>query len=516
MRCLARGLVAGACLSAVLLGAAAAAQDPTDAERAAEVRLRQEAMDREQTYYRLVTLPLPDDVVMEVGGLLWRSDGRLMAATRRGDVYLVDGATDAPPRPRYRRWAEGLAEPLGLLEHDGWIYITQRGELTRARDLDGDDRADRFETVTDDWAISGNYHEYAFGPRLGGDGWMWITLNKPFDAEPYGPADWRGWAVRVDPSSGVMEPVATGLRSPSGVETAPWGDIFYTDNQGEWCPTSKLSLLGVGDFHGHPHGLPSTHLPGSRVEPMDWDQESLQGMTVNEAAERIPNFAMPAVWFPYVKLGQAPTGMKWDTTGGGFGPFAGQLFVGDQHHAMIMRVFLEQIDGHWQGAAFRFRHGFQSGIVRLAFAGDDSLLVGMSSRGWGSMGPDPYGLQRLVWTGEMPFEAREMRARPDGFEVTFTRPVDSASAGDPSSYRMESYTYRLTASYGSPGEDVRELTIRSANVADDGMSVRLLIDGLRAGYVHELQMNGVHDTNGEPLLHPRGYYTLVEIPRAGS
>ncbi len=469
-------------------------------------------IEAESRYYELITLPLLDGMVMEVSGLLRLSDDRIMVATRRGEIFIVENAYANPPAPVFKRYAFGLAEPLGLLELDGWIYFAQRGELSRMRDNDGDDRADVFETVTDDWALSGSYHEYAFGPRLTPDGKLWVSLNIPFGDEPYGPANWRGWAARVDRETGATEYVAAGLRSPAGIEVSPWGDVFYTDNQGEWNNASKLSQIEVGDFHGHPLGMPSIDLPGSLVDSIP---EGLprSGTWMKDLHEDIPSYKMPAVWFPYVKMGQSPSGFKWDTTGGAFGPFDGQIFVGDQHHAMVMRVFLEQIGGHWQGAVFNFRRGLQSGVIRVAFGADDSLFIGMSARGWGSIGPDPFGFQRLVWTGETPFEIHEMHARPDGFELTFTAPVDRASAEDPASYRMESYTYRLSREYGGPEGDKVDVDITSATVADDGLSVRLTIDPIRAGYVHELHLAGVRNTAGEGLLHAEAYYTLVNIPQ---
>ena len=177
--------------------------------------------EAESLYYQLLTMPLTEDLTMEVSGLMQLNDGRMMAATRRGEVFIVENAFSDPPEPVFKRYAFGLAEPLGLLELDGWIYFAQRGEISRMRDVDGDDRADVFEKVSDDWSISGNYHEYAFGPRQTPDGKLWVTLNIPFDAEPYGRADWRGWAVRVDRHTGKMEPVAGGLRSPAGVEVSP-------------------------------------------------------------------------------------------------------------------------------------------------------------------------------------------------------------------------------------------------------------------------------------------------------
>ena len=142
------------------------------------------------------------------------------------------------------------------------------------------------------------------------------------------------------------------------------------------------------------------------------------------------------------------------------------------------------------------------------------MLVGLSNRGWSSLGPASYGLQRLVWTGKMPFEIKEMRARHDGFELTFTKPVDAPAAIDPASYSIGSHTYTYHATYGSDEIDQRDLTVQQASLSDDGLTVRLVVDGLREYYVHELRADGIRSRSGEPLLHPDAYYTLNRIPTA--
>lgn len=466
----------------------------------------------EADYYKILTFELPQDMVLEVGGILNMKDGRIMVATRRGEVFIVENAYATPPAPVFKQYTFGLSQPLGLFEHEGWIYCTQRGELTRMKDTNGDDKADVFETVCDLWEISGNYHEYAFGPRIDKEGYMWVTLNKPFGGEPYGRAHWRGWAVKIDTKNGKMLPVAVGLRSPAGLEISPWGEAFYTDNQGEWCNASKLSHIEQGDFHGHPHGLPTTKLPES---PIKYTGEPKSGTFMKDMHLQIPTFKMPAVWFPYGRMGKSPCGMAWDTSKGKFGVFDGQLFVSDQSDAKVMRVFLEKVNGHWQGACIPFRENFQCGITRVSFGNDGSLFVGMSNRGWGGRGNSPWGLQRLVWNkGKVPFEIHEMRAKSDGFELTFTKPVDRKTAEDLNSYKMKSYTYRLRSNYGGPDEDVAMNAIKSVKVAADGKSVHIVVDNLRAGYLHELTLPGLKNKDGHGLLHPIAYYTLVKIPNA--
>ncbi|MEW6304555.1 MAG: hypothetical protein AB1705_13850, partial [Verrucomicrobiota bacterium] len=134
------------------------------------------------------------------------------------------------------------------------------------------------------------------------------------------------------------------------------------------------------------------------------------------------------------------------------------------------------------------------------------------SRGWTSLGTKSYGLQRVKWNGATPFAIHEMRARPDGFELTFTQSVDPKTAGDAASYSMTSYTYLYSGAYGSDEIETQPVKIVSATVAKDGRSVRLKAEGLRELYVHELHADGVRSAGGAKLDHALACYTLNRIP----
>ena len=455
----------------------------------------------ESDYYRIVTLPIPDDIRLEVGGLATLPDGRIAAATRSGDVWLIENATDDPPGDvRYHRFASGLHEPLGLSFHKGDLYTTQRTEVTRLSDSDGDDRADAYITAAKGWGVTGNYHEYAYGPVFDPEGDMWVTLNTTIGGKRVEDDAWRGWSLKVKPD-GSWAPVSGGLRSPAGLGLNAAGDVFAIDHQGNWFPVCPLLHLREGVFHGHADALKDCERPGATFEHPG---KLPSGLTVVEAAERIGPYKLPVLWFPYRKMGMGSTDILCDTTGGKFGPFENQLFVGDFTMALISRVWLEKVGGAYQGACFPFRDGFQSAVFRMAFGKDGSMFVGQTNRGWNSQGSRTYGLQRLVWTGRTPFEIKTMSARPDGFALTFTKPVDPETAGDPDAYRMSSYTYHYHQSYGSDEIKTKQLNIRSVEVSDDRRTVRLRIDGLRTGYVHELHAEGVRSAEGKPLLHAFG------------
>jgi len=457
----------------------------------------------EDDYYRIETIPIPDSIVLEVGGLAFTDDGQLGVSTRRGEVWLLDQPTSA--RPVFSRFAHGLHEPLGLAYQNGSFYTTQRAEITKLTDTNQDGKADRYQSIYS-WPLSGNYHEYSYGPLFLPNGDMLVTLNLAWIGYGESLAKWRGWLLKVT-EDGDMTPIATGLRSPAGFGFDMNGEIFYGENQGDWIGSGRITHLEKGDFAGNPAGLTWSQEPNS---PLSLQRKMIPDSVglMHEFAKNISSLKPPTVWFPHTIMGISTSDILTDTTAGGFGPFAGQMFVGDQGHSKVMRVFLEKINGEYQGACFPFREGFSSGILRMRWGPDDNMYVGMTSRGWRSTGPEPYGLQRLVWTGKTPFEIKAIRAVANGFELEFTMPVDEASASQITSYPITNFIYSYHRSYGSPIINQQACVVHHAEVSADRMKVRLHMGGLREGYIHEIKVDGVRSASGQPLLHDVGYYTL--------
>ena len=465
----------------------------------------------EDEFYRIVPYEIPDDLVIEPGALEMMPDGRLAVATRRGDIYLISNALEGPAskkKPQFSLWASGMADILGLAQRDGWLYAVQRGEVTRLKDTDNDGRADVFETFCDGWGISGDYHEYPLGSKFDKNGNLYVALclTGSFTSE----AEFRGWCMKITPE-GKAVPFASGVRSPGGLGFNAAGDLFYTDNQGPWNGTSSLKHLKAGAFEGHPIGNKWYDL-AKNMGPRPQDPKS--GSRWHIEAEKIKEYVPPACLLPHQKVGQSSSGIACDLSGGKFGPFKEHLFVGDQHHSNLTRVVLERVNDRYQGVCIPFRSGFASGVVPVVQATDGSIIAGGTNRGWGSVGPKEYALERLVWTGRTPFELFDMKIRPDGFELTFTQPADKTTAGDVKSYSMSTFTYIYQAEYGSPEVDQTKPTIRSATVTDDGLHVRLVVDGLQIGHLHELKLDGVRSADrSSHLLHPIAWYTLWNIPK---
>ena len=449
-----------------------------------------------------------DDIVLEATGLAALGHDRLAVAIRKGEVWILENIEGKLEDITYRRFASGLDEPLGLMRRGRSLLVAQRSEVTELVDTDGDGQADQYLTAGKGWNVSGSYHGYAYGPVEDGEGRLWVTLNLDMGARSNNDLPWRGWGACLKPD-GTVEPMCAGMRSPCGLGRNHLGDVFFTDQQGEWIPTNSLHHLRRGVFYGNPEGMKAAELPGSPVRPL---AAKVDGDAYPDALKKIPQLVPPAVWFPYDKAGRSRTGITLDETGGKFGPYGDQLFIGEFTTNKIGRVFLEKVGGEYQGACLPFLQGFPCAVMQTAFTDEGSMFVGMSNRGWSSLGSAAYGLQRVRWTGKVPFEVKEMQAKPEGFELVFTRPADPGSASDPASYRMSSYTYPLHSRYGGDEIQRREVGITAAKVSSDGRRVRLVCHGLRPFFVHELDYAGVRSRKGDLPWHGQAFYTLNEIP----
>ncbi len=488
---------------------------------------------KEEDFFRIFRVPAPEGTLLEVGGMTVLPNGDLGVSTRRGDIYIVENPTSR--RPFFRKFASGLHEILGMVYKNGSFYCAQRGELTKLTDTDKDGKADVLETVYA-WPLSGHYHEYSFGPKIAPDGSFFVSGNVAFGNEEWWAGEsrvpWRGWVMNIT-EDGQMKPWATGVRSPCGLGIID-GELFYSDNQGDWIGSGGVWHLKKGAWVGHPAGLRWSDLPNSPVKIKQEDVyaivDSRRRRDANGRAikpenvvdetpiplytlkEKFPALQLPAVWLPHGIQGISNSEIL-EIPQGNFGPFAGQVLVGDQGQSKIMRVFMEKINDEYQGASFDFRAGFQSGVLRMAWGKDGSLFVGETNRGWGSAGEASEGLQRLVWNEKTPFEMKAVRAMPDGFEIEFTQPVDRKSAEDLASYTVDSFVYKYHPVYGSPPILRESNAIKGVKVSEDGLKARLIVDNLRRYYIHELRLDGVRSTEGfYSLVHPQAFYTLNNIP----
>ena len=464
------------------------------------------------TSYEIQTISTPDWLTAETGGIDFLPDGRLVACFQRGEVMIYN-----PEAKKWSLFAQGLHDPLGIMAvNKSEFLVMQRPELTRVKDTDGDGKADLFETVTDDFGQAGNYHEFNFGPVKDESGNLYIAISLPSEGgkimpETRGRIDtngvspiqfsvvpYQGWILKITPD-GKQIPYAMGFRAQNGLGFDLDQHLLVTDNQGDWVGTSKLYHVQKGNFYGHPASL---------IWKNDWNRGNPYKIPLSELDSMRTR---AAVLFPHGIMAKSPTQPVCDNTQGKFGPFSGQLFVGEMNSERIIRVMLEKIDGELQGACIPFidGSGLRKGNNRLAFAPDGSLWVGQTTHGW----PGDDGIQRIVFTGKKPMDVYSMNLTTEGFDLTFTQPVDDSTALNPDNYKFQRYYYEYRAKYGSPKMDAQTVEVKNIKIFPDHKKLSLTLDSLKTGYIYQLNFSNIKATSGDTLTNKIICYTLNKLKK---
>jgi hypothetical protein len=454
------------------------------------------------------------DQLFEALGLAVTKDDTVVVATRSAGLWrLVNG--------EWHLFAEGLFDSLGVVAEDskGLVVVAgQKAELTRVSDTNGDGIADKYETLFDAHSYHANYHSYMHGPTRGPDGAYYIGLNLVHDSSDTAyraggnvMGTWggfNGWAIRVEPN-GKFQLYANGMRSPASIGTAPDGRIWYIDNQGDFVATSKMFVLKKDAFYGHPAGL--VDLPGMTPESPEIKYDA-----VADRREK------PVVLFPHNKVANSPGNPAWITQKK-FGPFLGQVLVGDQTQSNLLRVVTQKVGDAEQGSVIPFFEGLESGVMRPVFLPDGSLLLGQTGRGWQAKGGKVASLQHVRWDGKtIAPQIISMQATTDGFRLDLTQPLGGGVAASilRSALSMESWVYRDAPDYGSPELDTHGEETTSLLVSPDRKTIYIVLASIEQKKVHPRQTARVYHVKlaSQTLFEENApaelnaYYTLYQFP----
>ncbi len=425
----------------------------------------QEGGDHFPAGYTLEPIPLPtlpEGYLFEPAGLDFSADGTLYVSTRAVGVWTYkDGV--------WKQFADGLYDALGLRVRKDGVYVMQKPELTRLVDENHDGVAERYETVSSNFRFAGSYHEFAYGPRFDSQGNAYFALNlsaevghkisKSEGIQMRTPMGFRGFVMKrsVD---GTLTPYAHGFRSPAGMGINKKDELFITDNQGDWVPSSYLIHVRPGGFHGHPASLLDT--------PKYGGGEALTSKTIYDIPSKVPEVKEsdfrplrlpPTVWLPHEEYANSPGNPEFCETSK-FGPFQGQMFIPDLTKKSILRVQLQRVGGAYQGAVFPFLRPLPSGGFRLRFSPAGNLYVGQLSRGWGD---GKTALHKLSWDGKtMPFEMKSVTLTSDGFDIKMTLPLAVGTELKTDQVLMNSFRYNYWKLYGS--ERIKASSNRTAFV----------------------------------------------------
>lgn len=453
--------------------------------------------------------------LFEPTGIDFDRDGTPVIGSRAAGIWKIKEG-------KWQPYALGTFELLGLtVKGNGDLVVCQKPEVSLIKDSDKDGVADEYHTLSGDYRFTGNYHAYNHGPAVDSKGNIHYTLNLQHakgegiykSNGPYmgSQGGFRGWNLRIG-SDGEFSPYAVGFRSAAGLAFSPDDKLYSADNQGEFMATSRLNRVEEGKFYGHPSGL------------IDLQDMSVKALEDSKQAEYIETREQSSVLLPHGHVANSPGHPVWDTTQGKFGPFEGQIFIGDQTLSNIHRIQLETVDGVEQGSIMPFVNGLPSGPMRLSFSPSGEMWAGQTGRGWASRGGNKSALQKFKWDGKVEQAIHSVRVTSNGFEVQFTQAVAKEDRASYSAADVDSWYYIDSFNYGSPKKGQQVEKLAKPIWKEDGTSViyeiekfghdpeREKVEGATSRVFRiNLHKTAFGKANSEFLS--TAYYTLNAVPK---
>lgn len=420
--------------------------------------------------YSIDTIELPAEnpwkALLFCGGHDFLEDGAALICTMQGDVWRVDGLDSGTAR--WRRFASGLHQPLGLLVTSGEIYVQCRDQLTRLHDLNGDGEADFYECFNNTFRTSAAGHDFICG------------LQRDAEGNFYTASGSQG-LLRISADGERAEVRAVGFRNPDGVGIYPDGTLTVPCSEGEWTPASMICAVRPrrgdhapphygygGPRDGEPPMLPLAYLPRGI--------DNSSGEQIHVASDR-------------------------------WGPLQDQmvhLSFGSGSHSLLLR---DEVDGQLQGAIVPLAGEFRSGVHRGRFHPLDGQLYVSGMAGWGSYTSDDGCFQRVRYSGGLVQLPVAFHVYRNGITVTFSRALDKSIAEQTASHFAQSWNYSYSEAYGSAeyspshrgvaGHD--PLVIASAHVLPDGRTLFLELPDVQPVNQLHLRLN-VDSGDGHDLF----------------
>ncbi len=417
----------------------------------------QRALDTDFLAVDTLTLPYdnPWKALLFLAGVDFTADGVAYVCSIHGDVWRVTGIDDKLGRLRWKRFATGLFQPLGLKVRDGQVFVLGRDQITRLHDANHDGEADFYENFC-------NLIETA-------PGHSYVTSLEHDEAGRFYYVDPRG-AHRVSSDGKTKETLATGFRNPNGMGVSPDGQIItVAPQQGEWTPSSLLCEIRAGGFYGYGGPRMTPGRPLGYDGPLCW------------IPHRIDNSSGSQVWVP-------PD--RW-------GPLAGHFLHLLWGRCGLMLVLRDAVDGVSQGAVVPLPGRFLSGPNRGSFNPRDGQLYVAGSTGWQTSAVKDGALHRVRFTGKNASLPIAWHAHGNGLTLTFAQPLEREAAEDSGSYSVQQWNYRYARQYGSkdwsvahPDREGRDdVAIKSARLLADGRTVFLEMADLQPVMQMEIKYN---------------------------
>jgi hypothetical protein len=397
-------------------------------------------MGEQKGAFQVDTLPVPQQNPwkswIRPTGIDFFTDGRAALCSLSGDVWIISGLDNKLDRITWNRFATGLHQPLGLKVVRDTIFITGRDQITRLHDRNNDGTADFYENFNNDVACGLHFLEFCLGLDTDSTGNFYFTKASDLNVATH---PHHGTVLKVTSDGKKLEVVATGFRTPNGICVSGADEIMVTDNQGPWIPTSKINLVRRGGFYGNTFTALTKESPAYFDPPLCWIPHSAD----NSSAD--PIYARTDLW----------------------GPFNKSLFYLSYGTCSIFHVMTDNP----HGAVVKLPLKFNAGLLRGRFNPRDGQMYICALSGWQTSGLQEAALYRVRYTGKPANIPMEFRAGEKSLRLTFSDPLENASACDPQNYSIQAWNYDWKHDYHSEPVGRNNLEITRARLLPDERTV---------------------------------------------
>ncbi len=411
---------------------------------------------------------------MRLTGLDFFADPNVCAVCSwDGSVWLVTGLQSKNKTLTWKRIATGLFQPLGLKIIDEKIYCTCRDQLVKLHDLNNDDEIDYFECINNDHQVTEHFHEFAMGLQTDSKGNFYYAKSARHAKKPLVPH--HGTLLRISKDGQKTDILAYGFRAANGVCVNPDGSFIVTDQEGHWNPKNRINWVEQGGFYGNMWGYHD--ITDSSDEKMN----------------------KPLCWITN-SFDRSPAELMWVQQPAKWGKLNGSLLNFSYGYGKIYIVPHEKVDGQVQGGMCALPiPQFPTGVMRGRFSPADGQLYCCGMFAWAGNQTKPGGFYRVRYTGKPVHLPQVLRAKSGIVEIKFTDKLDKESVEKLSNYNIKTWHIKRTASYGSKHYDEKRMVIERAELATDGMTVRLHVEELKPTRCMEVKYE-LKSSGGAPVF----------------
>ncbi|MCM8540867.1 MAG: c-type cytochrome [Lentisphaeraceae bacterium] len=339
---------------------------------------------------------------VRLSGISFFDDNKAVLCTFEGDIWILELKNN-----RWKRFASGFNEPQSLVIKNQQLYVFDRNGITRLHDRDKNGEADFYENFCNLPIQTMESRDFAMDMVLHPDG-SFILSKGGQRGQSLSPH--AGSILKISPDGKQIEVLATNLREPYLGIDPDKGDIFVTDQQGNWIPTTPIHLVKKGANFGFKAGF--------------------------QGKEPFKNITEPLIWIPYTMNQSA---------GGIFKFSKNQFYVLDYSRPGIGILHYDNEDPQ-QSAYRNINLNIPFPLLKGALNPANGQAYFTGFKIWGSKGSKISGLGRLIQKDHLALETAKYFK--EGIYLSFSKEIPQTFLNH-SKISMKRWNIKRTYQYGS-------------------------------------------------------------------